>query len=223
MHQRFYLTDHYLKLFFYFIMGLIVATLIVLQLLPKNKPQTPPPLPTAVSNTASYAWSPDYQNIAFQAITQTDENSQIIVLNIARNTSSTVATIPDAHAWFGKIKLAWLNNTTLAYSHIVTDDSLPNWEIVNNPTINQTIWQNRDIISVSPDYQKVLSTGVPDSALNPSQALEYEVIMTTNNQVIPTHINALTTTCVWNNSDQLQCTESSSQKNKIYSLKFSNP
>lgn len=227
MPQRLHPTDHYLKLCFYFVSGLIGASAIALlffQIIkPLPKPPDPPTLPAIIPSNANYAWSPDYTKVAFQDIRQNDDDSKIIIVNIATNTSTTLATIPDAQAWFGQVTLAWLNDTTLAYSYIVTDDSLPSWIVLNNSTINQTIWENRDIISLSPDYQKILSTVVPNQALTPSQALEYEVVLPTSNTIISTHLNALTNRCVWKNSNQLNCRELASNIEKNYPLGFFKP
>lgn len=220
MHQRLRATDRYLQLFFYFICGLLVATGIAVYFLQHVQRIAPPPLPPYISSTTNYVWSPDFTKIAFEKKDHTQQTSQLFVVQVANNTKTLVATLSDEQSWFGSLTLAWLTTSTLAYSYTVTDDSLPNWEIVNNSTINQTIWQNRDIISMSPDYKKILTTVVPSGSIQPSEALEYEIVLPTHNTTIATNLNALTTECAWRHSNQLICKDLNSKIETVYPLKF---
>lgn len=208
-----------LKLLTYFLFGLIVSSLILVLIL--KKPGTVPTiaipsLPANLPPAPEYEWSPDFTRIAFQRINSESEETHIIVWNTKTNTSSTVATLNKAEFWVsdGQVDLAWLGMNTLAYARLVTDDSLPNWEIIGTSSTPE-IWNNRDIISFSPDRKKLLT--VTSKSSLPSESLEYEVIQLNSQKIISTPINAHTITCSWFENTSLKCYYTS-KENKIISF-----
>ncbi len=209
MLKKLHSIELFLKLFFYFILGLILACTLWLSIfktdsIVKDINRT---LPANIPKETNYAWSPDGHRIAFQSFGDKQNFSEIIILNIKQNTTTTATTIPDAKEWFGQVKLAWISNEILAYSRVVTDDSLPNWEVISGPSTDQKIWENRDIVSVSPDYKNVLTLVTPKGTVGPSQALEYEIIITATKTQLNTHINAYQQHCAWTKLNKLNCTK----------------
>lgn len=206
-----------LKLLTYFLFGLIVASLILVIILKKpNAPPTiaTPALPAGLPPAPEYEWSGDYTQIAYQLIKPESEETYIIVWNTKTNTTSTAATLSKAEFWVsgGQVDLAWLGMNTLAYSRLVTDDSLPNWEIIGASSTPE-IWNNRDVISFSPDRKKLLT--VTSKGTLPSESLVYEVILLDSQRIISTHINANTITCTWFENTSLKCYYTSKESKKI--------
>jgi len=181
-----------------------------------TSPITPitPSIPTHIPAAPEYEWSPDFTQLAYQHLTPNAPTSAIKIWNPSNQTTTLITHINSDEHWlsYGEVDLAWLNTSTLAYSEIITDDSLPNWQIILGSHTSSTLWQNRGLIAFSPNHQALLT--VTSVGPTPSESLQYEIILA-NNQVIQTKINANNTKCAWIENSTLKCYYTTSDRKQI--------
>lgn len=203
----------------YFLTGLALSTLVGLLIIsilkpPPTAPPTTPAIPANLPPAPDYVWSPDFSRLAYQHISPDSPTSTIEIWDQHTQQTTTVHSLAVADHWLsaGVVDLAWLTVDTIAYASIVTDDSLPTWHPIANPTVSTTLWQNRQPIAFSPNLQALLTITSPGPT--PSQALTYEIILA-NNRVVKTKLDALKTTCMWIEKAVLKCYYTSSNNEVV--------
>lgn len=206
----------YLKLLTYFIFGLSLASIIWLWLIksPTTTPLLNYTIPPELPPAPEYVWSADHTKIIFQTLQPESEQSHIMLWNTKTHTSTTLTTLNTVDFWIsgGQVDLAWLGPDTVAYAPIVTDDSLPTWEIIGAST-TPSIWHERDIVTISPDGKKILT--VVSHGTVPNQSLQYEIVTIPEHTIITTQINANVINCDWFENTSLKCYYTSVDNKKI--------